>query len=286
MWQLPYGEFDCEINSVLYLLREFDIPLEPFYRYNFDFYYDEQEDLLRGSVPLEPLLRFVERTYGTAFRKTDIGDIPLHTPAILVADAFYLPYAYDYCNQHRLVHYFPAKRSSAERFEVSDPIFGYYGSLSADFIQASSSHLNRDSFRLDRSPPGGGPSSEAAVQPYLAQRQGGDDYARAIERMKERFHEALDPGGALYETFLFKKYFANLQNILKARLRHFESDEAKRIAGELHSAIIASWRKTTKSYMKIGIDRSLGIQETLASLKETSVLEMQYLQKYEGAIIG
>ncbi|XID90673.1 hypothetical protein ACF3MZ_19280 [Paenibacillaceae bacterium WGS1546] len=286
MWQLPYGEFDCEVNSVLYLLREYDVPLEPLYRYNFDFYYDEQEDLLRGSVPLEPLLRFVERTFGIAFPKTDIGEVPLHEPAILVADAFYLPYANDYYNKHRLVHYFPAKRSSADSFEVADPIFSYYGPLSADDIRESSGHLNRDTFRLERSPSGGGPSSVATVRPYLAQRREADNYTRAVERMKERLHEALEPGGALYETFLFKKYFANLQNIWKARLRHFESDDTKRIAGELYAAIIASWRKTTKAYMKIGIDRSLGIQETLASLQETSALEKQYLQKYEGAIIG
>lgn len=279
--QLPYGDFDCEVNAISILFSRCEMSFEPIYRFNYDFHYDEEEELLRGTAPLDALLGFMRRSYGIQFKELKPSSVPLGSSAILAANAFDLPFAKDYYLKHRLVHYFTARRASAEQFEVLDPIFRYSGQLSAQLVDDSAGTIDRMSLQAYQLPLGAVEARLKEPAPYLVQLNDLSRISQAIAKFQNRLPEILEAPDPLFDDYLFKKYFANLQSILQARLRHFATPYSKRSFGELPELIIASWKKTIKAYMKMGVNREQGCSETLECLHETGAVEMQYCESFK-----
>jgi hypothetical protein len=281
MQQLPYGDFDCEVNAITILFGCCEMSFDPLYRFNYDLHYDEEEELFRGTAPLDSLLVFMKRSYGIQFKELKPLNVPIGSSAILAANAYHLPFAQDYYMKHRLVHYFVARRESVEQFEVYDPIFRYSGQLSAQLVDDSAVTIDRLSLLAYQMPLGSIRSKQEEPAPFLVQLNDASRISEAISKFQDRLPQILEAPDPLFDDYLFKKYFGNLQSILQSRIRHFATPYANRSFGELPDLIIAAWKKTIKSYMKMGVNRKQGCSETLESLHETGALEMQYCESFK-----
>jgi hypothetical protein len=273
-WELQYGEYDCEANSVLFCLDQYQIPMEPVFLYNFDFYYDPAEDLIRGCVTLNNLLQFLKHTYGLESITHRFNQIPEGKLVIVPINACFYPLSAEYFQKNRLVHYFPAIMRNQEQFDAYDAIFKIDGYVPVELIHDAWFDLGRDIFSLDMDSrfqvEGTGCCPSLLAEDYALK------YRLTAEQINKQLSAFSNDREHIQDNFKFKKYFGNFQSILLSRIKHFEYSST---ATDLHSQIINAWRKTIKHFMKISYDYSGGHQQTMASIAYVSELEIAYLER-------
>lgn len=68
-WKPPFGPYDCELNALMFWSSQNNISLNLFYKYNWAFHFDNEHDLLRGSLSITNALSFFKKYTKSEFIK-------------------------------------------------------------------------------------------------------------------------------------------------------------------------------------------------------------------------
>lgn len=272
-WDQLYGDFDCEANAVAYWMDVKGISSQAFVGYNWDFYFDGEEVLLRGCIRVPQLIEFLRLTYGLTVTEISFDQIPEGELVIIPANAYWLPYSPDHYMTQRLVHYYVAEKWKNGKFQVWDSIFNNMGGLVEEAVlhkafqdvDRTALFLETDTVRTPLSLP----------QPFLI---GGDytsSYGYAKELFLQEVYPLLERTGDLMKDLDFKRYFGNIQSILLARELYFQ-----RIRPGKGTAVVNGWRNAIKHYMRLAYFRQKGWDSFKAAVVQAIQEEAGYLSSW------
>lgn len=270
-----YGDYDCEANSIVYWLERLGLSTESFLYYNWDFYLDEEKDILRGSVPILKALYYIEEQYNIGIKRIPLCEVMLGDPLIIPVNAFMLSYAEDYHMKRDWTHYFPATLASAQAFNVWDPVLKFVGKCPLDEVSRGWEAYGDPVICLSAptvliSP---GRSRHSNIGAMNASR-----YADTLNRFIRRLRSMLGESTDLSSDYTFKKYFGNLQSIYKSRMLHFTASDANLAMKESMSN---GWKRVIKSYTRMMVVGDAALQETIRSLEDICHEELNYIQSLQ-----
>ncbi|GFN32201.1 hypothetical protein [Paenibacillus xylaniclasticus] len=270
-WTPIYGDFDCEANAVAYWLHENGLSQEAFIQYNWDFYYDEDEELLRGCIQVPQLIEFLRAKYELSVTELTFDDLPVHELVIIPGNAYWLPYAADYYLTQRLVHYYPACKASDGTIKVWDPIFSNMGGEVKEYVlRKAFEELDRTALRLQRKQL---VVPKEQLVPHILSTDYEASYRRAVEQVLPRVYELLGRQGDLRKDLDYKRYFGNLQSILIGRERYFQT-----VSSSLADSILNAWRNVVKRCMRLSYLRQEGWEAFVNSITQAIKTEIIFLR--------
>ncbi|WHX50790.1 hypothetical protein QNH46_09135 [Paenibacillus woosongensis] len=270
-WKPPFGPYDCELNALMFWSSQNNISLNLFYKYNWAFHFDNEHDLLRGSLSITNALSFFQEIYKVRVYQISFEEIPTGKIVILPLNARLLPYAKAYFQKTDLVHYVAAQKLNDEFFFLWDSSLEFNDSLSYKIVQSSWSNVGRKTCLLENSGEFISDKIDAIV-PFYCQIDFKSIYSSSISEFTNRLRELVNSERDLINNEKYKKYFGYLTSILHARERHFEATTYS----EYSLKILNGWRKVLKNYMKVSINGQL-INFTIDAISEICEIEMNYL---------
>lgn len=269
-----YGDIDCEANAVAFWLHANQLSPEAFIRYNWDFYYDEEEEMLRGCIHITPLVDFLRTHYKIRVTELSFHQLPENEWLIVPGNAYWLSYASDYYMTHRLVHYYPARKEPGGKFRVWDPIFGNMGGeVEEAVVRRAFEDLDRSALWLRNEHR---VSSDEDVIPHILMTDYESSYINAINRVLPQIQRLLDRPENLRKDFDFKQNFGHLQSILLGRERYFRSTPSS-----FSENLTNTWRNVLKQYMRLSYLRHHGWSSFVHSMTQAAAEEIRYLRTFE-----
>lgn len=238
---LYYGAFDCEVNALLYIAKQYSIPLNSIYRYNWSLHYLPQYDVVGGSVDLEILLKdLMVDKFNCQVSIFPLEDPPLNVFTIIFVDFADLPYSSQYIIEP-YKHCIVAKFKKNRTVEVWDPFYKKQGIVSQDFILDSC--LKNKEHITAIYPPRKLQDDFLSLYPFSVSL----DYLEVCKQILP-LAERLKEVGLNYShyTQTFHIYYGLLRSISIARERCFQTFLYEDTYNSYRTKIITGWNKLVK----------------------------------------
>jgi hypothetical protein len=266
-----YGGYDCLLNALEYGCWIHQVSFQNVLQYNFYYHFDQEHDVLSGSVDLDDLLLFMENRLPVKFRLLNLHEVGDGEELIIPLDAYELSYLADQFQTVHQMHYVFA-RVIDNSFHIVDSYYNMKFVLSHNEAETLWRYHGKQCVSIERNS-SIGLQNRGDVPPYML----GVDYKRKYKETNNLFMKEVGASLCLSKEVLaskIKRYFSCFRSISQNRHAHFS---ANKLNG---STILNSWNQVLKTMILLEQDaKQLGKLEIV--LEEVCGLEANYLEQLE-----
>ncbi|WP_068773811.1 hypothetical protein [Paenibacillus sp. FJAT-26967] len=271
-YETEYGDYDCEINALIYWLRHEGIEYDSLLRNNWDFRFDSLNDTFKGTIPLKDQLKHLELHNQMNYSIRQPNELADESRLIVALDAFSLPYAQEHFRTRNQIHYTPVYYINRELIEITDPIFKKRFFINGDELTEYWGHFREPIIEIHCI---GTSQVEKPAEVYILQQDLDNYYLGHVNQLQKRITAFLSTNESLRSLHEFKRYYSLFNGMLVARevfLRKWGLMDA-------HEEVVHKWKKLMKTWMGICVNPERNTPVFQRNLVELADYEVEFLRK-------